>query len=70
MVRGAAKAAAQERNAKKHAVKQKGSELGLGAKALKVSCPICRQQLVDRHQLLQHYDSKHPKSSPPPETEG
>ncbi|OUS46856.1 hypothetical protein BE221DRAFT_72923 [Ostreococcus tauri] len=75
MVRGAAKAIAQERNAKKHSGKDKKchirlrsprSEIGAGAKALKVTCPMCKLQLINHHQLKDHYASKHPKETCPP----
>lgn len=69
MVRGAAKAIAQERNAKKHAGKDKKSELGMGAKALKAQCAVCKQQVINYTQLVQHYESKHPKLPVPPAPE-
>ena len=43
MVRGAAKAASQERNAKKQAaMKKSGTQLGCGEKAMSTECSICK----------------------------
>ena len=63
------RAIAQERNAKKHAGKDKKSELGMGAKALKAQCEVCKQQVINYTQLVQHYESKHPKLPVPPAPE-
>lgn len=38
----------------------------MGAKALKVTCPLCKLQLINHHQLKDHYGSKHPKETCPP----
>ena len=46
MVRGAAKAASQERNAKKQAaMKKSGTQLGCGEKALSLDCSICKTRM-------------------------
>jgi hypothetical protein len=65
MVRGKAKAQAQERNAK-NKKDEKGTQRFDAAKKLTIVCPICKAQMPS-HKLLQgHYDSKHPKDTCPP----
>lgn len=70
MVRGNAKALAQAKNlAKKDSQKQAKSDLKLRGAALKTSCPICKANMINHHQLKAHYDSKHPKDTCPPPPE-
>ena len=68
MVRGNAKALAQEKAAKKAASKKEAkSDIGARAAALKQTCPICKASMINHKQLVMHYDSKHPKETCPPE---
>ena len=68
MVRGNAKALAQEKNAKKAASKKEAkSDIGARAAALKQTCPICKASMINHKQLVMHYESKHPKETCPPE---
>ncbi|KAL5211567.1 hypothetical protein ABZP36_022414 [Zizania latifolia] len=66
MTRGKQKIDAQRRNAEKNQ-KAKGSQSQLEARAvgLKVVCPICKVQLANEKQLIDHYGSKHPKEKAP-----
>ncbi|KAL1315867.1 hypothetical protein AAHE18_05G021500 [Arachis hypogaea] len=64
MTRGKQKIEAQKRNAEKNQ-KAKGSQLEARAVGLKVVCPICKTQLANQNQLVDHYGSKHPKEKPP-----
>ena len=66
MVRGAAKAASQERNAKKQAaMKKAGTQLGCGEKALSLDCAICKTRMPTLQNLKDHFISKHPSSPLP-----
>ena len=66
MVRGAAKAASQERNAKKQAaMKKSGTQLGCGEKALSLDCSICKTRMPTLQNLKDHFISKHPSSPLP-----
>ena len=68
MVRGNAKAIAQEKNAKKQAAKsQAKSTLGVENKSLSTKCSVCMQTMKSPKQLREHYESKHPKLPFPPE---
>jgi|TARA_B100001758_G_C18266052_1_gene533654 hypothetical protein len=68
MVRGNAKALAQAKNEKKAASKKEAkSDLKARGAALKVECGICKAPMINYHQLKQHYDSKHPKETCPPD---
>ncbi|KAG5007889.1 hypothetical protein AAZX31_09G196900 [Glycine max] len=67
MTRGKQKIEAQKRNAERNQ-KGKGSQLEARAVGLKVICPICKAQLANQNQLVDHYASKHPKEKPPAET--
>ena len=70
MVRGNAKALAQAKNlAKKDAAKTAKSDLKLRGAALKATCPICKANMINHHQLKAHYESKHPKETCPPPPE-
>jgi hypothetical protein len=61
MVRGHAKADAQQKNAKKLAdMKKNGSQLGMADKAMVSCCPTCKQQCPNVKLYKQHFDSKHP----------
>ena len=61
MVRGHAKADAQQKNAKKLAdMKKNGSQLGMADKAMVYCCPTCKQQCPNVKLYKQHFDSKHP----------
>lgn len=61
MVRGHAKADAQQKNAKKMAdMKKNGSQLGMADKAMQYTCPTCKQQCPNVKLYKQHFDSKHP----------
>ncbi|KAI0514172.1 hypothetical protein KFK09_010207 [Dendrobium nobile] len=68
MTRGKQKIEAQKRNAEKNQ-KSKGSQLEARAVALKSSCPICKVQLANSKQLVDHYASKHPKDKVPSDLE-
>jgi hypothetical protein len=46
---------------------EKGSQLGKADKAMKATCALCKQIMLDNKQLKQHYESKHPKSPMPAE---
>jgi len=60
MVRGAAKAASQERNAKKQAaMKKSGSQLGCGDAAMSTECTICKTKMPTLQNLKDHHLSKH-----------
>ncbi|KAL7122533.1 hypothetical protein ACP275_01G050600 [Erythranthe tilingii] len=65
MTRGKQKIEAQKKNAEKNQ-KGKGSQIEARAVGLKVVCPICKVQLANQNQLIDHYGSKHPKENPPP----
>ncbi|KAG5060818.1 hypothetical protein AAZX31_01G137800 [Glycine max] len=67
MTRGKQKIEAQKRNAERNQ-KGKGSQLEARAVGLKVICPICKAQLANQNQLVDHYASKHPKEKPPAES--
>ncbi|URD93989.1 4F5 protein family [Musa troglodytarum] len=67
MTRGKQKIEAQRRNAER-SQKPKGSQLEARAVGLKVICPICKVQLANHNQLVDHYGSKHPKEKPPSES--
>nr|AFK45486.1 unknown [Lotus japonicus] len=67
MTRGKQKIEAQKKNAEKNQ-KGKGSQLEARAVGLKVICPICKAQLANQKQLVDHYGSKHPKEEPPAES--
>ncbi len=68
MVRGHAKAQAQEKNAKKQeALNKGGSQLEARAAGTKYVCPICKTPATGYKSLVTHYESKHPKDTPPPE---
>ena len=45
----------------------KGSQLGKAEKAMKVTCALCKQTMIDNKQLKQHYESKHSKLPMPDE---
>ncbi|KMT11514.1 hypothetical protein BVRB_5g108330 [Beta vulgaris subsp. vulgaris] len=64
MTRGKQKIEAQKKNAEKNQ-KGKGSQLEARAVGLKVICSICKAQLANDKQLVDHYGSKHPKEKPP-----
>ncbi|OAY73552.1 hypothetical protein ACMD2_02483 [Ananas comosus] len=66
MTRGKQKIDAQRRNAERNQ-KAKGSQLEARQVGLKSSCPICKVQLANEKQLVDHYASKHPKEKPPSE---
>ncbi|KAL3818383.1 hypothetical protein ACJIZ3_004288 [Penstemon smallii] len=68
MTRGKQKIEAQKKNAEKNQ-KGKGSQLEARAVGLKVICPICKAQLANHNQLVDHYSSKHPKENPPSNSE-
>ncbi|KAG2376373.1 hypothetical protein LR48_Vigan06g075000 [Vigna angularis] len=67
MTRGKQKIEAQKRNAERNQ-KSKGSQLEARAVGLKVICPICKVQLANQNQLVDHFASKHPKEKPPAES--
>ncbi|CAA7403899.1 unnamed protein product [Spirodela intermedia] len=64
MTRGKQKIEAQRKNAERNQ-KSKGSQLEARAAAFKINCPICKVQLANHNQLVDHYGSKHPKEKPP-----
>ena len=49
------------------AKKEAKSDLKARGAALKVECGICKAPMINYHQLKQHYDSKHPKETCPPD---
>ncbi|GAQ85388.1 hypothetical protein KFL_002320220 [Klebsormidium nitens] len=65
MARGKQKIESQKKNAEKNAP-AKGSQLKAQAEALKVQCPICKAPFTSYKNLVVHYESKHPKETPPP----
>ena len=68
MVRGNQKNLAQAKNqAKKDAKGSAKSDLKLRGAALKVTCAICKSPMINYTQLKQHYESKHPKETLPPD---
>ncbi|PWN89791.1 hypothetical protein FA10DRAFT_285509 [Acaromyces ingoldii] len=68
MVRGAAKAQAQAKNAaKQEAAKGGKSQLKDREKALKFICPQCKAPSPHYNTLKTHMESKHPKADVPPE---
>ena len=68
MVRGNQKILAQAKTqAKKDSKGCAKSDLKLRAAANKVVCLGCKSPMVSHHQLKEHYDSKHPKDTCPPE---
>eukprot|EP00408_Alexandrium_pacificum_P028625 CAMPEP_0171208300 /NCGR_PEP_ID=MMETSP0790-20130122/28018_1 /TAXON_ID=2925 /ORGANISM="Alexandrium catenella, Strain OF101" /LENGTH=73 /DNA_ID=CAMNT_0011673893 /DNA_START=91 /DNA_END=312 /DNA_ORIENTATION=+ len=68
MVRGHAKEVAQQKNAERLAAgKKSGSQKDAQKAGLKVSCPACKAPMTNYKCLTQHYDSKHPKETCPPE---
>ncbi|XP_028437205.1 zinc finger protein 706 [Sander lucioperca] len=70
MARGHQKFQSQQKNAKKQAdiKKSKGHDQKAAAKAALVyTCTVCRTQMPDPKTFKQHFESKHPKSSMPPE---
>ncbi|PWA35829.1 Zinc finger, C2H2 [Artemisia annua] len=68
MTRGKQKIEAQKKNAEKNQ-KNKGSQFEARAVALKIVCPVCKVQLANQNQLVDHYGSKHPKEKPPSNSE-
>ncbi|KAH0645511.1 hypothetical protein KY290_035338 [Solanum tuberosum] len=68
MTRGKQKIEAQRKNAEKNQ-KGKGSQLEARAVGLKVICPICKAQIANQNQLVDHYGSKHPKEKAPSNSE-
>jgi hypothetical protein len=56
MARGQQKIQAQQKNANKG--KEKGSQLGSHAAALKVLCPICKISTTDYGTMTNHYEAK------------
>jgi|TARA_B110000879_G_C10948944_1_gene422831 hypothetical protein len=69
MARGMQKAISKEKAAAKSAKgpQQGKSQLGDARQnSFKAPCAICKQPLVDYHQLKEHYDKKHPKEQVPP----
>lgn len=66
MVRGAAKAASQEKNAKKMAaMKKSGTQLGMGDAAMSTECTICKVKMPTLQNLKDHHLSKHATSPLP-----
>ena len=41
--------------------------MGKAEKAMKVTCALCKQTMIDNKQLKQHYESKHSKLPMPDE---
>ena len=66
MVRGHAKADAQEKNAKKlQDAKKTGSQKDAQAKGTTMSCPDCKAPFPNYKVFCQHWDSKHKGPCPP-----
>ncbi|KAI9086351.1 hypothetical protein K1719_031805 [Acacia pycnantha] len=63
MTQGKQKIEAQRRCAEKNQ-KPKGLQFKARAVGLKVVCPICKVQLANQNQLVDHYGSKHLKEKP------
>ena len=71
MVRGNAKAKAQEKNAKKQAEKTTAkSTLGKTNESLVLKCSVCMAMVKNAKQLKVHFESKHPKAPLPAECNG
>ena len=71
MVRGNAKAKAQEKNAKKQAEKTTAkSSLGKTNESLVLKCSVCMAMMKSAKQLKGHFESKHPKAPLPAECNG
>jgi hypothetical protein len=71
MVRGNAKAKAQEKNAKKQAEKTTAkSTLGKTNESLVLKCSVCMAMMKNAKQLKDHFESKHPKAPLPAECGG
>ncbi|XP_054478189.1 zinc finger protein 706-like [Anoplopoma fimbria] len=73
MARGHQKFQSQQKNAKKQAdiKKSKDHDQKEAAKAALVyMCTVCLTQMPDPKTFKQHFESKHPKSSMPPELVG
>ena len=69
MARGMQKQLSKDKAAAKKAggPQQGKSQLGSArANSFKAPCAICKQPLVDYHQLKEHYEKKHPKEPLPP----
>eukprot|EP01039_Chlorochromonas_danica_P004436 gene4436-4860_t len=73
MVRGHAKAVAQEKGQARAAEKAKSvKRSGAESKAVReegiaLTCPVCRQGMPNIGVFRSHFESKHPKSPMPPE---
>ena len=68
MARGMQKQLSKDKAAAKKAggPQQGKSQLGSArANSFKAPCAICKQPLVDYHQLKEHYEKKHPKETVP-----
>ncbi|CAO1313188.1 unnamed protein product [Diamesa serratosioi] len=71
MARGQQKIQSQQKAGEKaaKAAKQKGHSLSLqknaAAKALTISCVICKSQMPDPKTYKQHFENKHPKADLP-----
>jgi len=71
MVRGNAKAKAQEKNAKKQAEKTSAkSSLGKSNESLVLKCHVCMALMKNAKQMKEHFESKHPKVAMPAECSG
>ena len=71
MVRGNAKAKAQEKNAKKQAEKMSAkSSLGKSNESLVLKCHVCMALMKNAKQMKEHFESKHPKVAMPAECSG
>jgi hypothetical protein len=68
MVRGNQKATAQAKAQAKADSKKTGkSDLKARGAALKITCDVCKSPMINYTQLKQHYESKHPKETLPPD---
>jgi heterodisulfide reductase subunit B len=73
MARGHQKAQSRQKNEQKMAKMKKSQSHDMkeqkkaAQKALIYTCPVCRTQIPDVKTFRQHFESKHPKSPPPPE---
>ena len=43
------------------------SDLKARGAALKITCDVCKSPMINYTQLKQHYESKHPKETLPPD---
>lgn len=71
MARGHQKFQSQQKNAQKQEKLKKAQggpdQKAAAKKALVFTCTVCRSQMPDPKTYKQHFESKHPKATLPPE---